>query len=608
MENATNTALVEQALKYLANGWSVVPIIPGTKKTYTKWKQLQSRLPSEAEVRDCFTRYPDAEIGMVTGSVSGCHILDADVRNGADPQALLAKYPTGVIAKSARNDGSCHFFYVSDEVICESQIDRQALGPGVDPQVEKNILVLPSPNNGRRWLIFDEPAPFPRELIKKPAPTPKPADPVAASEATAWLRTHTTTLGVTREEVEPNGRLKVVFPCPWIGDHTAPNAERDAALFVDPAGGIGFNCFHGHCTDHRLADLCAKVGLPTPPRCETVHKPADPPSSSSQRFRRLSSLVVKPDDTVWIWRGFLARGKVTMYAAKMKKGKSSLVFQLIAEAQKGGELLGRTVAPAKFVLISEESEDTLIEKRDAYGLTENTVSFLSREDAYPRRPFKETFRAAIAQAEAEGAAAIVMDTWTFWGNQQKDEEKDAGSAQAIYDILFEAAAKNIGVLVLHHLRKSPGEDATDEVRGSGNITAPADILVTMTNVKGSETQRTIRVVSRFRNSPPKLIADYTNDRYVLLGTPGELSFKAQVRALLDVLPLKVPNVVGMTRDEAHEALKGKRISPTRLKELFSHLDTKKLLIKEGRGVKGDPERFWRKEEKPEFINIEEEAA
>ncbi len=606
MENATDTALVEQARKYLANGWSIVPIIPGTKKTYTKWKQLQSRLPSEAEVRDCFTRYPNAEIGMVTGSVSRCHILDADVRNGADPQALLAKYPTGVIAKSARNDGSCHLFYFSDEIICESQIDREALGPGVDPQVEKNIVVLPSPNNGRTWLTFTEPAPFPRELIKKPAPTPKPPDPLRASEASAWLRDHARTLGVTKEEVEPSGRLKAVFPCPWIGDHTAPNADRDAALFVDPAGAVGFNCFHSHCTGRSAADVCATLGLPLPPRAAlaATFSVGAPPS----RFRRLSSLTAKPDDTLWIWDGFLARGKVTMYAAKMKKGKSSLVFQLMAEAQEGGELLGRAVTPTKFVLISEESEDTLIEKREGYGLTADTVTIMSREDAYPRRQFKETFRAAIVQAEVEGATAIVMDTWAFWANQQKDEEKDAGSAQAIYDILFEAAAKNIGVVVLHHLRKSPGEDATDEVRGSGNITAPADILVTMTNVKGSDTQRTIRVVSRFRNSPPKLIADFVDGRYVLLGTPGELSFKAQVRSLLDVLPLNTPNVPGMTRDEAHEALKGKRISPTRLKELFSHLDTKKLLIKEGRGVKGDPERFWKKEEKPEFINIEEDAA
>ncbi len=606
MENAPNTALIEQALKYLTNGWSIVPIIPGTKKTYTKWKQLQSRLPSEAEVRDWFTDYPNAEIGMVTGSISRCHVLDADVRNGADPQALLAKYPTGVIAKSARDDGSCHLFYFSDEIICESQIDREALGPGVDPQVEKNIVVLPSPNNGRTWLTFTEPAPFPRELIKKPAPTPKPADPFRASQASAWLRDHAGTLGVTKEELEPSGRLKVVFPCPWIEDHTAPNADRDAALFVDPAGAVGFNCFHSHCTGRSAADVCATLGLPLPPRAALAATfSAGPPPSP---FRRLSSLSAKPDDTVWIWDGFLARGKVTMYAAKMKKGKSSLVFQLMAEAQGGGELLGRTVAPAKFVLISEESEDTLIEKRDAYALTEDTVTILSREDAYPRRPFKETFRAAIAQAEGEGAIAIVMDTWAFWANQQKDEEKDAGSAQAIYDILFEAAAKNIAVIVLHHLRKSPGEDATDEVRGSGNITAPADILVTMTNVKGSDTQRTIRVVSRFRNSPPTLIADYVNDRYVVLGTPGELTFNAQLRALQEVLPLKSANAAGMTREQAHDALKGKRISDTRLKQLISYLDSKSLLIKEGRGVKGNPERLWKKEEKAEFIRVEDEAA
>jgi len=225
---------------------------------------------------------------------------------------------------------------------------------------------------------------------------------------------------------------------------------------------------------------------------------------------------------------------------------------------------------------------------------------MCREDAYPRRPFAETFHEAIVQAEAFGASAILVDTWTFWTNQKKDEEKDAGSAQAIYDILFEAAAKNIGVMVLHHLRKSPGEDATDEVRGSGNITAAADILITMTNVKGSDTQRTISVVSRFRNSPPKLIADYVDGRYILLGTPSQLSFKAQLHALLAVLPVNEGNAAGITRDQAYSTLKEKhpqaRISKTRLKELFSHFDSKHLLEKAGSGVKGDPERFWKKTE------------
>ena len=43
-----------------------------------KWKEYQNRLPTEAEVREWFTTWPHANIGIVTGAISNLVVFDLD--------------------------------------------------------------------------------------------------------------------------------------------------------------------------------------------------------------------------------------------------------------------------------------------------------------------------------------------------------------------------------------------------------------------------------------------------------------------------------------------------------------------------------------------------
>lgn len=73
---------LEFALSYLRRGWSVVPAMPKDKKPLIKWQEYQQRRPTEAEVREWWTRWPDANIIIVTGAVSGIIVLDVDGPEG----------------------------------------------------------------------------------------------------------------------------------------------------------------------------------------------------------------------------------------------------------------------------------------------------------------------------------------------------------------------------------------------------------------------------------------------------------------------------------------------------------------------------------------------
>ncbi len=70
--------MLDCALDYLSRGWSVIPLRTKSKKPLIPWEQFQSRLATEAEVRDWFERTPDLNIGIVTGKLSGLFVVDLD--------------------------------------------------------------------------------------------------------------------------------------------------------------------------------------------------------------------------------------------------------------------------------------------------------------------------------------------------------------------------------------------------------------------------------------------------------------------------------------------------------------------------------------------------
>lgn len=68
----------EAALEYIERGLSVVPIKPGTKEAYCAWKEYQNRVPTETEIETWFNKWPDAQLALITGQISGVSVIDLD--------------------------------------------------------------------------------------------------------------------------------------------------------------------------------------------------------------------------------------------------------------------------------------------------------------------------------------------------------------------------------------------------------------------------------------------------------------------------------------------------------------------------------------------------
>lgn len=91
---------IRQALyEYVIDwGWSVVPIKHGAKHPWVKWKQFQTRQPTEEEINDWCDNgavsenghvLHDFDICLVTGRLSGVVVVDCDSREAVDEARRL---------------------------------------------------------------------------------------------------------------------------------------------------------------------------------------------------------------------------------------------------------------------------------------------------------------------------------------------------------------------------------------------------------------------------------------------------------------------------------------------------------------------------------------
>jgi RecA-family ATPase len=115
---------------------------------------------------------------------------------------------------------------------------------------------------------------------------------------------------------------------------------------------------------------------------------------------------------------------------------------------------------------------------------------------------------------------VVVDTLgVFWS--VRDENDAAEVQRAIKPFLTLARESGACVLLIHHVRKSEGQNG-DEIRGSGALFAAVDVALVLKRHE-NHTQRKLNAHSRYPETPTDMILDLTDAGYVLLGDPAQLN-------------------------------------------------------------------------------------
>jgi hypothetical protein len=287
------------AMEYLHRGWAVLPLhgirsrrctcgrgdcpAPG-KHPRIRWETYQWRAPRADDLAAWFHRWPESNLGVVTGTISGLVVLDIDPRNGGDDALSSLEHRHGGLPPTPEvrtGGGGVHLYFASPEHPMATTI----LGPGVDVKADGGLVVVPPSvhASGHRyeWEPGADPDALPladlppwlhpvgpdggRGSAGAPAPPRSGAD--RAEFADFW---HALGIGIL-----PGDRY---YRCPFHNDH-------HPSLHVDAEGcqWYCFGCRRGGGPGRLRRLVAQKVGVSA--RRPGVSRSSDPGAGSATWLR-----------------------------------------------------------------------------------------------------------------------------------------------------------------------------------------------------------------------------------------------------------------------------------------------------------------------------------
>jgi hypothetical protein len=131
------------ALTYASRGWSVIPMQPHGKRPIVPWLPFQKRRAAPDEIDAWFRHWPDANVGIVTGHVSGVVVVDVDLRHGGFESLVALErehdpLPETVVAVTG--GGGRHLYFVDPRPALRNRV---GLRPGIDLRAEGGCVVAP---------------------------------------------------------------------------------------------------------------------------------------------------------------------------------------------------------------------------------------------------------------------------------------------------------------------------------------------------------------------------------------------------------------------------------------------------------------------------------
>lgn len=140
----------ENKYSVFPTGKNKIPLVP--------WIQFQKRFPTEQEIEDWWTKWPEAQIGIVTGKISDLTVVD--VENGGDTTFLPQE--TTIVRTGGKG---FHYFFT----YCEGIKNATRIRDLTDIRSEGGYVVSPYSTSDKGPYEYikqvDKLLPFPKELF-----------------------------------------------------------------------------------------------------------------------------------------------------------------------------------------------------------------------------------------------------------------------------------------------------------------------------------------------------------------------------------------------------------------------------------------------------------
>jgi putative DNA primase/helicase len=205
---------------------------------------------------------------------------------------------------------------------------------------------------------------------------------------------------------------------------------------------------------------------------------------------------IKPVSVSWLWDGWLARGKMHIFAGQAGTGKTTIALALAATVSKGGRFPDGTKSPVGDVMIwsgEDSPEDTLVPRLIASGADMSRVHFVG--DVRHGDAIRSFDPATDIQALTDAATRIgdvsMLIVDPVVSAVQGDSHKNGEVRRALQPLVDFGEKLGCAVLGISHFSKGTnGKDPLERVSGSLAFGALARIvLATAKTTEGESTKR-----------------------------------------------------------------------------------------------------------------------
>lgn len=457
------------ALDYAARGWLVIPLHTPTPdgcscgkadcppKSHGKHPRtahgLKDASRDPATIREWWTHWPDANIGIVTGPESGILVLDVDGKQGEESLIQFERrgshLPDTYTIRTGGGGQHIYFLWPEGANVRNSQ---SKIASELDIRGQGGYVVAPPSlhASGARYEINESaipPAPCPEWLLSLIR------EPQGAQNGQSARKAGT----VTGAPIGKGGRT----------NHLVSLAGTMHKRDMDPAA----------IEAALLTENTAKCSPPLPD--EKVRAIARDIPARYPNNRNEERLALKTDHTDlvcladvearpvdWLWEPLIPLRMLSMISGDPGAGKSFVALAVAADLSRGKLRDGRTVEAASTLYLTVENPTAEV-MRPRFDSLGGDPSFLHVYSGPASLADIETLEAAIVQIKAR---LIIVDPLQSYLGANVDLHR-SNETRPVMDGLARLVEKhNCAVLLLRHLSKQSGGKAIHRGLGSIDLT------------------------------------------------------------------------------------------------------------------------------------------
>lgn len=500
-----NNYTIQEALKYLSLGFSVMPLGEISKEGNGKkvigyprggWKQYQEVRASEDEVM----RWNCKNLGIVTGKISNLVVLDLDEYKKTFDKELVASFhiPITPMQRTA-SGGKQYFFKYPKDLVIQNDVCIGSEHSGIDIRGEGGmVIVAPSSTSygDYKWEIspVDEPL----------AEIPEPLLHLLSKKKEGQLSKKSLPELMGLEEGEGRNNAMAAL----IGKllRNTPIAKWDEEVWVSAQ--VVNQSYNPPLSIQELSSIYQSItkiertrrqgGESKVESLERQYVPAMSHGDLMNKEFPSARYTIEP---------FFEQASMNMVSAPPNTWKSWLLFLFANNIARGTAVFGEfKTEKTNVMIVNEEDPARLIQDRlRLLGVTDSTLGIYYRI-AQGSKLTVDYVESLIAEAKEKAVGVIMFDSLRAI---HVAEENDSTAMQEVMDLFKKIVREDITVIFTHHHRKRAmmgKNDDAESSRGSTAINAAVGGHISLDEKKNGDDNSKMLVIKHLKSKVGEKLA------------------------------------------------------------------------------------------------------